>query len=260
MKAIKCDLPAELDHIDILPLADLHIGDGCCNWKLVQELLARVKDDPHCYCILSGDLMDSAIASSIGDTYASTHSPMEQLRECVKLFQPIAHKILSVVAGNHENRVYRMDGIDTTELMCSQLGIADRYSPTTALLFVRFGRPIMHHGRKNGKVLYTLYQTHGNGGGRKEGGKINRLADYATIVDADCYISAHTHLPAVFKTGYYRTDSCNSSIAYIEKTFVNTASALDYGGYGDKQGFKPASNSYPVITLFSGKKKIQVML
>ena len=31
--------------------------------------------------------------------------------------------------------------------------------------------------------------------------------------------------------------------------FNNTAAALNYGGYGDKQGFKPASKCSPVIYL-----------
>jgi hypothetical protein len=91
--------------------------------------------------------------------------------------------------------------------------------------------------------------THGSGGGRKEGGKINRLADLASIVDADIYIHAHTHLPLVFRESFFRVSSANSSVAQVDKLFVNTAAALKYGGYGDKQGFKPASTTAPVIYL-----------
>jgi hypothetical protein len=39
----------------------------------------------------------------------------------------------------------------------------------------------------------------------------------------------------------------------VDKLFVNTAAALDYGGYGDSAGFKPASKSNPVL-YFSGEK------
>lgn len=246
MKPIKCDLPfAEV--IEIHPMADLHIGDSQCDYKLILEKIEYIKNTPNAFCILDGDLMDTAIASSIGDTYAANLQPMEQLKHCVKIFEPIKDKILAVLPGNHENRVYKSDGLDITELMCSQLGIYDRYSPTTVLLFIRFGKDSKrNHGRKR---LYTAYVTHGSGGGRKEGGKVNRLADLASIVDADIYIHGHTHLPLVFKESFFRVSASNSSVALTDKLFVNTAAFLNYGGYGDKAGFKPASKTSPVIYL-----------
>ena len=242
--------------IDIIPFADFHLGDLHADWQVIKDLIERVKTEPNTYCILDGDMMDCAVKQSIGDIYGATLQPMEQLKQCVKIFEPIKDKILAVLPGNHEHRIYKQDGIDMTELMCHQLGIVDRYSPTTALVFISSGED--SHRRR--PWCYTLYVTHGSGGGRKEGGKINRLADYATIVDADCYICAHTHLPAMFKTCYYRVSYQNRSTSKVEKVFVNTASSLDYGGYGDTQGYKPASNSYPTIHLRSNKKRVTVTL
>ena len=125
MKPIKCNLPYA-DVIEIIPMADLHIGDSQCDYKLVLERIEYIKNTKNAYCILDGDLMDTAIASSIGDTYASMLQPMEQLKHCVAIFEPIKDKILAVLPGNHENRVYKSDGLDITEIMCAQLGIADR--------------------------------------------------------------------------------------------------------------------------------------
>ena len=255
MKAIKCELPEELKSMELHVLADLHIGDSMSDWKLLQEKLKHIAETPNAYCMLNGDLMDTAITSSIGDTYGANLQPMEQLKRCVEIFDPIKNKILAVVSGNHENRVYKTDGIDMTALMCSQLGIRDRYSETTALVFIRLGQNI-----KKRRVSYTVYATHGSGGGRREGGKINRLADLANIVDADIYCHSHTHLPAIFKQGYYRVDIPNSSVYYTDKLFVNTAAMLDYGGYGDKQGYKPASKDTPVIYLDGTKKRMYATL
>lgn len=248
MKAIRCDLPYA-EKIEIHPMADLHLGDNNSDFKLIMERIEYIKNTPNAYCILGGDLMDAAIASSIGDTYGANLQPMEQLKQCVKLFKPLADakKILAVLPGNHENRVYKTDGIDITEIMCAQLGIPQKYSPTTVLLFIRFGQ---QGGRRNNRpFLYTAYVTHGSGGGRKEGGKVNRLADLASIVDADIYIHAHTHLPLVFKESFFRVSGGNSSVALVDKLFVNTAATLNYGGYGDRQGFKPASKCSQVIYL-----------
>lgn len=254
MKAIRCNLPyAEV--IEIHPMADLHIGDPQSDFKSVLERIEHIKKTPNAYCILDGDLMDTAIASSIGDTYSANLQPMEQLKQCVKIFEPIKDKILGVLPGNHEGRVYKTDGLDITELMCSQLGIPEKYSHTTALLFIRFG-----NNSRNRPQLYTAYVTHGSGGGRREGGKVNRLADLAAIVDADIYIHAHTHLPLVFKESFFRVSGGNSSVALVDKLFVNTAASLNYGGYGDKQGYKPASKSSPVIYLDGLKRNMWAKL
>lgn len=248
MQTIKIDLPAEHENIEIHALSDLHLGDGMSDWFHIQKMLKHIQETPNAYCILGGDLMDTAIASSVGDTYGANLKPMEQLKQCVNLFEPIKDKILCIVHGNHENRIYKSDGIDITALMADQLGLRHRYSPTTALLFVRFGERA-NTAHRHRKMAYTVYVTHGSGGGRREGGKINRLADLAQIVDADIYIMGHTHMPASFRTGFYRTSMANSSVQYVEKLFVNTAAALNYGGYGDAQGFKPSAKENPIIYL-----------
>lgn len=245
MKSIQFNLSETVDKIEIHPLADLHIGDMSCDYKAILAELDYIKNTPNCYCLLDGDLMDTAIASSIGDTYGATHSPMEQLRECVSLFAPIKNKIIAVCSGNHENRTYKTDGIDLTRLMCDQLGIADRYSPTNALIFVRFGKEYKHRR----KICYSLYMSHGAGGGKREGGKINRLADLANIIDVDIYIMAHVHQPAAFRNSFFRADPQNNTATKCEHLFVNTAAWLDYGGYGERQGYKPASTINPVIWL-----------
>lgn len=257
MKAIKCDLPFA-ERIEVHPMSDLHLGDIHSDFKSIMEKIEHIKNTPNAYCILDGDLMDSAIASSIGDTYGASLQPMEQMRQCVNIFAPIKDKILAVLPGNHEHRIYKTDGLDITEIMCSQLGIVERYSPTTALLFIRFGTSSSQ--RRNRPQLYTAYVTHGSGGGRKEGGKVNRLADLASIVDADIYIHAHTHLPLVFRESFFRVSGSNSSVAEVEKLFVNTAASLRYGGYGDKQAYKPASRKSPVIYLNGLKHEMWAQL
>ena len=248
MKVIKHSL-GDFKEIEILPLADLHLGDPHSDYKKIRGWLDYIEAKPNAFCILNGDLMDAAIQSSIGDTYGASLQPMEQLRECVKLFEPVKSKILAVLPGNHEARVWKTDGLDLTEIMCSQLGIVDRYSPASALLFVRFGKFDTKSNAHRRPVCYTIYCVHGSGGGKKEGGKIQRLTDLASIIDADIYLHSHTHLPAIVKTGYFRVNMANSSISKVDKLFINTSSTLEYGGYGELASFKPTSTDTPVIKL-----------
>lgn len=249
MKTIKVDLAKDLDEIEIHIFADEHIGDPGCDMKYLQERIEYVKNTPNAYCILGGDLMDNATKTSIGDTYTQTMSPMEQIDYITNLFKPIKKKILCAVLGNHEMRTYKKEGIDPMRCVCDRLGCAERYSNTGALVFVRFGEDGKHR-----KLCYTLYTTHGAGGGRKEGAKAIRLADMASIVDADVYCHHHTHLPMIMKQDYYRTSLSNSSVSKVTKLFVNGSSNLDYGGYGETQGYKPSSKDKPKIIL-NGKIK-----
>ena len=258
LKAIKVDLSENFTDIDIVPVADYHWADPQSDHGKIMQDIAYIRDTDNVFCVLNGDLMDCAIASSIGDTYGATLSPMEELRVCSELFKPIAHKILCVVPGNHERRHYKTNGIDLTELMCRELGIVDRYSPTTALVFLRFGKTSgKTHGRK---IAYTIHVSHGNGGGKKEGGKIQRLVDLSTIVDVDVYICGHTHLPALLKDSFCRPNMANSSITYGARLYVNTSAKLNYGGYGEVGGFKPPCTDTPIVHLSGTHKEMRATL
>ena len=259
MKVIKADLPQELEELELHIFADEHIGDEHCDLEKLKERIEYVKNKPNAYCLLNGDILDNATKTSIGDTYMQEFNPMEQLQRANELFSPIKNKILCITHGNHENRTYRKEGINLSYLIAKQLGLDDKYTPTSAVLFLRFGKVSRGHKESNGsgnirKVCYTIYSLHGSGGGRKEGAKAIRLADMASIIDTDIYIHSHTHLPMVMKQGFHRLDSRNNAVAHVDKLFVNTAANLKYGGYGEAGEFKPSSTDTPVIHL-SGKRK-----
>lgn len=265
MITIKIDLPRELDSLEIHTFADEHIGDEHCDMKRLMERIEHVKNTPIAYCILNGDILDNATKTSIGDTYTQEFNPMEQLRRATELFSPIVDKILCITHGNHENRTYKKEGINLSYLIASQLGLTDRYSPTSAVLFIRFGEMPGAHKESNGsglvrKICYTIYCLHGSGGGRKEGAKAIRLADMASIIDCDIYCHAHTHLPMVMKQAFHRIDTRNSAVALVNKLFVNTAANLNYGGYGEAGEFKPSSKDSPVIYLDGRRKDFKAKL
>ena len=265
MKTIKVDLPQDILELEIHTFADEHIGDELCDMKRLEERIEYVKNTPNAYCVLNGDIIDNATRTSIGDTYSQEFTPMEQLQKATELFSPIKDKILCITHGNHENRTYKKEGINLSRLIAQQLGMFDRYTPTSAVIFLRFGKTANGAKESNGsgkvrKILYTIYILHGSGGGRKEGAKAIRLADMASIIDTDIYIHSHTHLPMIMKQGYHRIDLRNSAIAKVDKLFVNTASNLKYGGYGEAGEFKPNSMETPVIYLNGTVKDFKAKL
>lgn len=264
MQAVRADYPTDWPHANVYTLADLHIGDAHCDES---EVLARVKavqDDPYGLCVLNGDLMNTALRNSVSDVYGEVLSPMQQITYLVNMLRPIAGKIIGVTAGNHENRVYRSDGIDVTRLVCRELGIEEKYAPEGVLIFLRFGTRSAKGGHvndgRNPRQWYSIYATHGSGGGRKEGAKAIRLADMAAIVDADIYVHSHTHLPMVMKQSFFRADSSNCQAKQVPKLFVNTGAAMGYGGYGQSQEFKPSSATTPTIHLEAKHKRMSATL
>ena len=265
MKVIKIDLPRELQQVELHIFADEHYGDEHCDIKRLLQRIEYVRNTPTAYCILNGDIIDNATRTSIGDVYAQEFNPMEQLQRAVEIFEPIKDKILCVTHGNHENRTYKKEGINLSALLATQLGLADRYTPTSAVMFIRFGTETRGKKESNGsgnvrKICYTVYVLHGSGGGRKEGAKAIRLADLASIIDTDIYIHSHTHLPMTMKQAFHRIDPRNSSVSLVDKLFVNTAANLDYGGYGEAGAFKPSSKDTPTIYLCGTKKQFTARL
>jgi predicted phosphodiesterase len=254
MKIIKADLSQNIDVLELHTFADEHIGDAHCDIPRLKERIAYVADTPNAYCIMNGDILDYASRSSIGDIETREFNIMGQLEKAVELFTPIKDKIIAITNGNHENRGYRKEGFDISKMIAMQLGLGDVYAPAAALIFLRFGKQSpRHEGRP---MRYTIFANHGTGGGRKEGAKAIRLADMASVCDADIFLHAHTHLPMVMKQGFFRIDPCNSSVANVTKLFVNTAANLDYGGYGEAGEFKPNSKDTPVIYLNGYKREM----
>ena len=243
MKTINVKIP-QFNEIEIVLFADEHNGNEHFDRSILEQKIEYVKTHENAFALLNGDIMEIATKNSVSSVYKAT-DPMTQIREIIELFDPIKDKILAITTGNHEARTERESGVDVSELVARQFNIFDRYAEDGAVLFVRVGRG-GSHGRP---ICYTIYFTHGSGGGRLAGGKINRLLNLASIVDADVYVHSHTHTPAIVRQSFYRVDVHNNSVAPVDKLFVNTGSALEYGGYGQRAGYIPASNRTPVIHL-----------
>lgn len=264
MQSVKITLDRKIKRVEIHTFADWHIADKHCDTAAIRKQIDDVRDNPNAYVICNGDLINNATKSSVSDCYAEEMPPMEAIDTLVALLEPIKEKILMFTQGNHEARTYRSDGIDLTAIVARQLGKYDVYCREGGVLFLRFGKRSDGQRESSGKdvrrMSYTIYVTHGSGGGRKEGAKAIRLADMASIVDCDIYVHSHTHLPMIMKQSFFRVDKSNSTVAQVEKLFVNTAAQLNYGGYGQTYEFKPSSKATPIIYLDGARKAFTAKL
>lgn len=257
MKPIQAELSQDLSKLELHVFSDWHLGDLRCDYERIKAEVERIANTPEAYAILAGDLCNNATTNSVSDTYGERFSPMQQIEKVVEMLRPIKGKILCATTGNHCERTYRSDGIDITRLICRELGVEENYREEACFLFLSFGLK-SRRSNENRRQRYTIYVNHGSGGGRKIGGKANRLQDMAMICDADLFVVGHTHQPLVFRDCFYRATPCSGGLEMVERVYVNTAAALEYGGYGARQGFKPASRRNPVIYLDGTKRNIWV--
>ena len=261
MKVVKVNLNEEnkkvMDDITIIPIADVHIGDKGCNLKLFEETIERIKKEKNTYTIINGDLCNMALKNSKSDVYEDSLSPMEQVLKIVKYLEPIKDKILLIGTGNHEDRTLKETNIDVMRLIARELRLEDRYANSWWYLYLSFGKS----NKKQSPITYGITGIHGYGGGRRSGGKLNRLEDMSQVVIADLYLMSHTHKPISSKGCIYIPYYQSKVLSKQEMYYLMTNSFLESdGGYAEKMGFPPASTSLTEAQLCSTKRKIKVLI
>ena len=152
-----------------------------------------------------------------------------------------------------KKRKIKETNIDILELTARQLGIQDRYVGGWWYLYLRFGEK--EHGRK-APMCYTLYFTHGYGGGTTIGAKANKLTKLSGVIVADVIAMSHLHQKLKTEDAIYLPEYGNKVVKKKEIHYVMNNSFLDYGGYGEEMGLKPTTKSLTKITLNGRKREI----
>ena len=251
MKQIRPNLP-KYESVNIYPLYDVHFGERIAE-NVLKEWRKEVLSQPNNYVILGGDLMNMALKNSKSDVYSEAMTPGQQLDKVVDFLTPIKDRILGAVPGNHEARMTRETSIDPTILVMQLLGLKHLYSPTSCLVWVKVGK-----GER--QIPYSLFFYHGSGGGGTVGGKMNGVAKLENIMDSDVYVAGHTHISGNFRQQYIRRDDRHNNVSGVEHVFIcSNDFVLWNGSYGEGMGMRPTSMAYPKITLFSYKRRIQVV-
>ena len=248
------DFSVPLNEIEIVPCADWHIGSPQCDVNLIKEMCEYIAKTPNCYTILNGDLVDNNIVNAVGSVFEATMSPLEQVVRAAYYLQDVAKqgKIINMTSGNHEQRTAKGVALSPSDLLLAKLMAYDetlneRYCEDGAFTFLTMnGRKSNEH---KSKIVFTIFNLHGSGSGSKIGGKIQRLDDMSNIVSANLYIRSHTHQPETHRGVIMAVNTNFHTVKEESCVYVNTGSALLYGGYGARAGMKPLSRGIPVITL-----------
>lgn len=246
--------PEEYDHIYIVPIGDIHIGDisgvggsseeGKYATDKLIKLVDWIKNTPQAYTILMGDIFDAVTKQSVGNVYDIQYNLKHAKEYVCDILSPIKDKIILCISGNHEERIEQSVGDNPVNDISYRLGI-DYFPNWCAYIFLGVGEA--RSGEKKDRrrpIFYSMYCHHLSGGGRTKGGKLNRVSLLSSMVLADIYCGAHVHLKGCFKGKYIFPDFNNHKIREQQQTFVATGSFMGYASYSVKGQFdKPATGS-----------------
>jgi hypothetical protein len=245
MKIIKRDLGSEVEEFILVPLGDWHIGNKDCRLDTIQKKIEYVKNTPNAYCTVGGDLLECIIKESKGDIFTQELTPQKQLDKAVELLQPIKNKILGIVSGNHEARIYKDTGFDVSRDMAKHLGLEDLYDAVDELIFVSFGKNQSREKKRHTKSIYLNHELYN---ATTIQSCVLALQKLSSVVWADIYVGQHTHFPIVYITSYLEAQARSKTIIKRMRAFMNGGSDMDYPDYARQKCFEPKPIALVTLT------------
>lgn len=243
---ILINLPESIETAKIYFASDIHNGSAEFDekrWRKFEELLKP----PDSFVLFAGDQCEYATRQSKSDIYSQTLSPRQQKEWWIEHLSPLVKegKVICFTDGNHEyNRASKeADDFPLYDIALA-LGIPDRYRSEAA--FVDIGVGDGGHG-KGKQVRYVFRVQHK----AKNTGKFGTVDAFDGI---DMFVSGHTHTPMDIPRAKLVYDSKNKSVSEKDVENIVCGHFLRFGGYGERDGHRPASTKL-YMAMLSGKKK-----
>lgn len=243
------------------PLSDVHIGSDHFAEGVWDKWTDYLLTTPGVSTMLNGDGLNAAIVGSVSDVYSEKMPPGQATNLLEAKLAPLAEKGIldGITRGNHEARIWRAAGLDPLEMLALKLGVP--YTPHGMLL-------VYHVGDQT----YRVFVRHGTGNGAGTvGAQANQLERAARIIEADIYVTGHTHSQLAFPRDVFRwvpaegeRQTLNSRAFQIsgdrvernKMMFVSSGSFLAYEPYAAERGYPPAHIGAPRIFMDGRTKDI----
>lgn len=238
------------DEIRLVPVGDIHFGvpPQHLDLRILKGTLEYILKREDTYMIGMGDYCDCALLNTLGEPYEAMFNPREQVDAITDLFQPLAdkEKILGILTGNHERRVFRQTSFDPAEIIAKNLGVP--YCDYSQ--FFKF---------KVRKHVYNIYATHGESRATTPGGKLNALLRLGNIAQADVYLMGHVHELFSIPRAKLMIDNRHNKLTYKKSYFVLTGHFLNYKGtYAERKGYQIGKKGVAKIKFFGDRWDIHV--
>jgi hypothetical protein len=254
-------LPSRSQWIHLTPLGDLHLGAAGCDEDALKAKIAEIAADPFHFTVLMGDMVDAVLPDDkrwdekAVPKWLSRGTPAkDEFERVVELFKPIPPtQILGVLEGNHEITTRTRHYLDITldlarTLKCPYLG-----QEAIVRMLLR---------RSTSVETFDLFVTHGSGGGRKPGAKINRVTDLSNFIDADIFMMGHVHEKTALKNVVLSMDH-GGNLAKKERVYVLTGTYLKTyqegsNSYGARALYAPTAIGAPTLHIKPDTRQVEV--
>lgn len=227
----------------IYPLGDVHIGARTHHREMWEGWLKFLEGRPNVSLLGTGDFLNTAILGSKSDVYDERMTVGEAKRLLINQLAPLAKegKLDGLAPGNHEDRILRAIGDCPIREVAERLEVP--YIEAAAALVYEVG-----------EVEYTIYMRHGTGSGQS----LATLPKSAAVIDADVYITGHTHRQAVTADDHFTVTKRKTR--RHKRYFVSSGSFLGYERYAAQRGYPPSRLGAPRIFLDGRRWDVHVSL
>lgn len=236
----------------IVAFGDVHWGSRqCAEERFERMVLKENADDPDCYFIGMGDLLDAIVASDQKRFRQSVHTDRYASREDIldasieefaglwERYKIPKHRLIGMLSGNHHDAIAKRHGTDLTERLCYRL-------KTKNLGYSAFVKVQARVGNHTQPVV--LFAHHGFGGSSKtDGASITKYVRHAfRFPGADAYLFGHDHqawskrIPVVRPHWTSGTVYDTTFLVAATGSFLRTVSDGAIPGYSEVAGYNPA--------------------
>jgi predicted phosphodiesterase len=250
LKVIIRQYPHETEYLTLYPIADVHWGAAECMEREFQAYLRKIREDESAAVLLAGDLINNGIKSSVTNVYEEKYTPHQQKKDMIALLEPIKHKVVAGVRGNHEYRCVKETSTDVMDDIFSKLGIDDAYACDAGFVKISLGEKV-----NKKPASYMIYLSHGSGGGALLGSGLSRQDGYQmTLEGVDISVTGHTHRPTKTPSARMIFDPRNNKITKSNTLIFVCTSWLDYAGYPERAQMRPTA-FHPDTIRLDGRRK-----
>jgi predicted phosphodiesterase len=245
MKRTLLDVPAKNGQRRVWLIGDIHLGHRACDEDLLGRVVDRIRRNNDLW-IGMGDHVDAIGVTDfrfshsecaewiddVDDIYA------QQVDYAAKSLGPIKEQCLGMLTGNHESKIAKRDKINVHKMLCERMG-AKNLGYTAWVTF------------RNEGQSFQAYLTHGHGGGRTQGGKVNRVQALLASNAVDVAAMGHVH-EASISTRSLRIAK-NGKVGNLQQWGIVTGAFLSDPEYGLDSGYGAISTAQAYLQFSGGK-------